>query len=87
MATATAVQITSDGIGPTSPLPKTLLNVSSRIGCGAESVIHCAVPWAIPSIPSVTRNDGMPRPTTSEPLIAPTVAPSSSPATIPAASP
>jgi hypothetical protein len=38
-------------------------------------------------MPSVTRNDGMPMPTTSAPLIVPTAAPSSSPAAIPAANP
>src|SRR4029453_18132363 len=52
IATATAVQITSDGIGPRSPLPKTLLKESFRIGCGAGAGVPCAVPGAVPGIPA-----------------------------------
>jgi hypothetical protein len=63
------------------------MNVSLEIGCGAVFEIHIAAPCAIPSMPSVTRNDGMRAPVTSAPLIAPTASPTSSPATIPATSP
>ena len=69
------------------PAPNTALYVSSRIGTGAVPVIHMATPVVMPSVPSVTRNDGMPARVTSRPLIEPTINPVSKPAKMPAATP
>jgi hypothetical protein len=74
-------------MGPKFPPPKIRLNVSSRIGCGAESVIHWATPAAMPSIPSVTRNDGMLSMLTRVPLTVPTITPTARPTAIPATTP
>ena len=78
---------TTVGTGPMLPEPKMKLNESLRIGTGAELVIHWAVPTAIPSMPRVTRNDGIPSRLTSDPLIAPTTSPTTSPARIPGSTP
>src|ERR671928_493232 len=77
----------SPGIGPTLPEPKTRLYASLRIGCGADAVIHWAMPAAMPSMPRVTRNDGMPSVLTRPPLMEPTTRPTARPAMMPAARP
>jgi hypothetical protein len=64
-----------------------LLYVSLRIGWGSVFVTHIAVPWATPSIPSVTRNDGIAKTATSAPLTEPTTSPVTRPTTIPATIP
>ena len=84
---AIKVQRNSEGTGPRLPDPKKLLKVSLRIGIGAEAVIHMAMPLAMPSMPRVTRNDGIPTRVVSRPLISPTKAPTSSPAKAPATKP
>ncbi len=85
--TNAAVHSRRTGIGPRLPPPKTKLNVSFRIGCGADAVIHWATPTAMPSMPSVTRNDGMLSSVTRPPLITPTTTPTPSPASTPATRP
>ncbi len=57
------------------------------MGCGAVSVIHIATPRAMPSMPRVTRKDGMATIATSAPLMAPTRRPVSSPTASPGSSP
>ena len=65
------------------PPPKIALNVSCRIGTGADLVMSWARPNAIPSMASVTRNDGMPRNVTRLPLTMPTTSPTARPASTP----
>ena len=69
------------------PLPKIVLKVSLRIGCGADAVTHCATPAATPSMARVTRNDGMRRNATRVPLMAPTTTPTARPARTPGTNP
>ena len=83
MATATTVHSSRPGIGPRLPPPKIALNVSFRIGMGADLVMSWARPDAIPSMASVTRNDGMPRTVTRPPLTMPTTSPTARPASTP----
>src|SRR3954467_11115603 len=85
--TKTADHSSNPGIGPRFPEPKTRLYTSLRIGCGAEAVIHWAMPAAMPSMPRVTRNDGIPRVLTRPPLMEPMTTPTARPATIPATRP
>src|ERR671939_562507 len=85
--TKAADQSSSPGIGPMLPEPKTMLYAWLRIGCGAEAVIHWATPAAMPSMPRVTRNDGIPSVLTRPPLMAPTTSPTARPATMPATRP
>src|SRR4051812_10127750 len=83
MATATTVHSSRPGIGPRLPPPKIALNASFRIGIGADLVMSWARPDAIPSMASVTRNDGMPRNVTRLPLTMPTTSPTARPASTP----
>src|ERR687885_2203910 len=85
--TKAADQSSSPGIGPMLPEPKTRLYGSLRIGCGAEAVIHWAMPAAMPSMPRVTRNEGILRLLTRPPLMEPMTRPTASPAMTPATRP
>ena len=74
-------------MGPTDPAPKTARKVSLRIGSDCRLFMLRAMPLTIPSIPSVTRNDGMRTLTAMAPLTSPMPAPTASAAAAPATNP
>ena len=73
--------------GPIPPAPNNALNLSLRMGRDCKSFQLRAMPLMIPSIPSVTRNDGIRTFTAMSPLTKPTSADAARAAIAPARNP
>ena len=79
--------MSSEDTGPAEPAPKTAENVSLRIGSDCRLFMLRATPLTIPSIPKVTRNDGIRTFTAIRPLTSPIAAPTATAATAPTKNP
>ena len=81
------VHTTRDETGPNEPAPNRAEKVSSRIGIDWRLFMFRAIPLMMPSVPRVTRKEGIRILTVMRPLNRPTTTPVATAATAPARNP